>query len=525
MNGMTYVRLFFVSLLAALILSGLSLFTLSRVFDLAAREHRDGLLIFLSESIEWQIHGRTLDDIREHKIEVPRPGHAGRGPEPGGARPPFMQLPPPPPPMTMPNLFGGPPPGFPPEPNFRGVRPPRMPFPGSARTSTWVLSESGEVLSHDDRAFPVEWESLPKPANIHQIAAKEDFFRWHPSFYVVRLDHDPALYFVFREDRQFLWSPLFYTQAAFTFGTVAAALFLALSITFFYLRKKSVEARVVLSRLEKGDLKARFEIHRIDEFSGLMLDFNRMAEEIDRLVTRVRSTEEARRELLQELGHDLRTPLTSLQTSFENLKFHSDRMSPEQRGEVIGMITREIDYFKDLLEKILTLGSLDEPSYRGSTESIDLVKLLQEEIAQRQSATERLQWRLENEAGATSVTGDLHLVKRLFKNAFDNAGRFARREVRVRLLPDDGAVAIHVIDDGPGLSETDLNLYGKRRDQRSRTKRTDAHFSLGLGSVIMKTIADLHGGSLDIRNIESQGGIRGAEVIIRLATVEDKSKS
>ncbi|EQD54194.1 HAMP linker domain protein, partial [mine drainage metagenome] len=113
---------------------------------------------------------------------------------------------------------------------------------------------------------------------------------------------------------------------------MAVSAFAGLLITFVYLRQKSMEAKEILGSLEKGDLKARFPISRLDEFGSLMTDFNRMAQAIEDLVSRVEDTDRARQELLHELGHDLRTPMTSLKASVDTLTAHGDKMSPEQSG-------------------------------------------------------------------------------------------------------------------------------------------------------------------------------------------------
>jgi K+-sensing histidine kinase KdpD len=62
-----------------------------------------------------------------------------------------------------------------------------------------------------------------------------------------------------------------------------------------------------------------------------------------------------------------------------------------------------------------------------------------------------------------------------------------------------------IIDDGPGLSAESMITFGKRREQRQRREKNGHHFSLGLGSVIMKTIAHVHGGDIHMTNTP-QGG-------------------
>ena len=502
MKRKAYFRILILSVVAALVLSAFSLLCLVRLSDYAAEGHRSEFFLFLASSVEREITGLSLSDIREknknHEFD--------------------QQL----------NFFPPPPPGFPPG-AFPRMPPPMIghgPPGGPPHLDFWLVSEEGELLASSEKLpLPTPWQNLEKPHTTHEVTSKQDFFRISPGTFVTKLDHTPAIYLVLRDDFRPFFGPLLFTQAILTFATVAAALFFSLSLTFFYLRRKSHEARAVLLRLEQGDLKARFEIQRFDEFGGLLLDFNRMASEIERLVARVRSVETARKNLLQELGHDLRTPLTSLVTSFEMLKRHFDKMSTHDRDDIFQVLSAEVEYFKDLLEKLMTIASLDEPHYKKSAERIDLTELLEQEIKARQNSGEnKLKWRLISKSNDPSqISGDPHLILRLFKNGLDNAARYAKTEVRVAIATHGEKIGVVISDDGPGLSESDLASFAKRREQRTLREGKGVNYSLGLGSVIMKTIAELHDGQIEVENRFSEAKILGAQLTILLPAFHENA--
>ena len=237
-----------------------------------------------------------------------------------------------------------------------------------------------------------------------------------------------------------------------------------------------------------------------------------MASEIERLVKRLKDTEISRSNLLQELGHDLRTPLTSLNTAFETMREHSDVLSFEERNELFSMIATDIRYFKDLLEKLTLIATIDGPHYKSSTEKIHLSTLLENEIQSRKVATgESLEWKLiVGENSSPVILGDSHLITRLFRNAFDNAARYAREMITIKINDLKDQVEILIQDDGPGLTYETLETFGKRRERRHRKEKGPENFSLGLGSIIMKTIAQVHGGQLEILNLMKSGEIQGA---------------
>lgn len=500
-----YFKIGLVAIVGTILISVVSLLFLNRLSDIAMSAHRDSLFLNMAESIRLQLATLSPEDLAKNDRLISVEWRPFRGPGgPGGPPPPHFGLSMPPPPPRPESMREGPP--GPPRPP-RGVE-------------FWVVNAKGIVEARSTKKpFPVEWSSLPRPQVVREVVSKEDFFRLSPGVFVLQLANEPARFLVISDTSKPPFRTLFGTQAILTFLTTAMAFLFASAFTFFYLRSKSGEASRVLLRLEEGDLKARFEVKKFDEFSGLMNDFNRMAQSIERLVTRVQVTESARKDLLQELGHDLRTPLTSLSVQLETLRFHYGKLSEAERTETFEAVQAEIRYLKELMENLLTIASLDEPHFKATTVSVDLIPLLEQELKSRANRSSSLHWGLDkaDSLGALSVLGDAHLVLRLFKNGLDNAERYAKSEVRVEIEALGDRVQVKIIDDGPGLRDEDLASFGKRRSKRTVRPGASMNFSLGLGSVIMKSIAELHGGEIEIANRSNNKEERqGACLTIRL---------
>lgn len=495
MNRKAFIKIALFSIAIALILSLCSLLFLNRLTAIQASRFRDDFLAFFVPSLEKRLQNLSLQEIRTLNGRIFRHGPPSFGPPPEGLRPP------------------GPPPMMPP--------PPR-PLGGGAGfgPGMWLLTAQGEVIAQrDNEPWTLSWKDLPHPQVSGKAQSREDFFRLKPSISVVKLATPEPLYLVVVEDKRLFLAPLLMTQAVLTASMIVIALVVAMASIFFYLRRKSEEARSVLRRLEQGDLKARFEIKRFDEFGELMLDFNRMAEEIETLVRRIHETETKRKELLQELGHDLRTPLTSLKTNFETLQVHHEKLSVQQKTSMFGILIGEIDYFKDLIEKLMTIASLDEPHYKKSTVHVDIQELLLQEIKARQNAPDnKLTWIFDDSLSVPDrvVLGDAHLIQRLLRNGLDNASRYAETKVFVQLRYEEGKIQVRILDDGPGLDNEALHTFGLRREFQGRRLTKGGHYSLGLGSVIMKTIAELHNGKIQITNHVHDGKKEGAVLSIEL---------
>jgi signal transduction histidine kinase len=96
----------------------------------------------------------------------------------------------------------------------------------------------------------------------------------------------------------------------------------------------------------------------------------------------------------------------------------------------------------------------------------------------------------------------------MVRNGLENAFTYAKNriEVEVRDL-DDRLIEIRIHDDGEGFSPDTLASFGERRDQHRSRKTKDNRISLGLGSVIMKSVATLHGGKITASNSPNGGAV------------------
>ncbi|MEN0058541.1 MAG: histidine kinase dimerization/phospho-acceptor domain-containing protein, partial [Bdellovibrio sp.] len=398
MNHKALIKIAVLGVVLALALSLLSLLFLNRATSTQTAGFRNNFLSFYATSIERQIRDMSLAEVRQ-ATQLLKEDRNFRGPPPpppfGGPPPRDDMMGPPPPRPPFEERKGSVPPPF-----AYGDKEERRPPPpmGGRGPDIWLVSEQGEVLhSRENSEWDLLWADLPRPSQYGEILSKEDFFRLSPTISVIKLNTVTPLYIVTRDKSRDFLAPLLMTQAVLTASMIFVALLVSLAALFFYLRRKSSEARSVLRRLEQGDLKARFEIQRFDEFGELMLDFNRMAEEIEKLVGRIHATESKRKTLLQEISHDLRTPLTSLKANFETLQNHYDRISPQDRNSLFNVLVSEIDYFKELIEKLMTIASLDEPHFKASTEVIELTPLLQQELKTRQDSVDnKISWELQN---------------------------------------------------------------------------------------------------------------------------------
>jgi len=365
----------------------------------------------------------------------------------------------------------------------------------------WVLSARGDVLATNAATPPPPaWLAIPKPKSVHEMSFVIPPFSHFATLILVRLQAAEPTYLLVKPSAASPNKVLANIEIWLFFSGLLSATFTGLLMIVFYLRKTSAEAKQVIAALSANQLDARFSIQRFDKIANLKLDFNAMADEIEQLVQRLQKTETARKNLLQELSHDLRTPLTSLRTSVEMLTAYREQMSAVQQGEFLAVIQSELDYFVRLLEDLFFFADIAEPGYRRALDLINIDALLSTEVQARQLAQPQLRWLLEYSPSSLALVGDTLLLSRLLRNTLDNAAKYAHSQVTVSARIDQNRVEICIADDGPGISPEAIRTFGERRKHRVRQSSSPLDFSLGLGSVVIKTIVELHGAALSIQS-------------------------
>ncbi len=309
-------------------------------------------------------------------------------------------------------------------------------------------------------------------------------------------------------------------------GSLVVSLLLGIGFTiaiiYSSMKKGVSEADKVISEIKSGNLKSRFQVKRKDEFGQAMQRFNTMADEIEKLVHGLKTSEQARTKVLQELAHDLRTPLASLRNLVDTLHSSMDRLDRSTRDELLTLSSKEIDYFERLVEDLLFLAQLTEPDYADHPTTFNLPETIldvAEDCLFMSSQKGKKIELVENLKNQTQMfPGDQHPIKRLVRNAVENAFSFAKSKVTVQLhVLDNQMIRLTIADDGPGFKPNDLNSFGQRNVSRKLNTDSNGRVSLGLGSVVIKTICDVYHGTLSIKNLkDSTGNILGAEIRIEL---------
>jgi len=273
-------------------------------------------------------------------------------------------------------------------------------------------------------------------------------------------------------------------------------LLLALAIVLLALE---LSARIVsplrriaesVNRFGKGDLSARVQCdYRQDEIGVLARSFNSMAGRIETLLT-------AERRLLQDVSHELRSPLARLSFAAELMK---DAAHPEVAAK---RVRREIERLSQLIGSLLEMTSVEgDPSSR-KTRSVLIADLVREIVADCNIEASVRGVRIGSEiASPVLVEGDPELLRRAIENVLRNAIRFAPSNsgISVQVEADSASVTVKVRDFGPGVPE---DMLARIFDPffRVEESRDTATGCVGLGLSIARRAVLLHHGAVTAEN-------------------------
>ena len=385
----------------------------------------------------------------------------------------------------------------------------------------WIVDESGSLLASSSAAgIPGEWRQLQPSERIHEFRyAAVSGASGQGLLGVARLSEKGRL-LVTLEAPQPLFKQLVQRYTGFVVVSAFLGIATILVLVFFYLRHLGRVAERVFGDIQQGKLQSRFPTSRINSMTHVMDHFNRMADELVRLVDTTRAAEKARFTLLRELSHDLRTPIAAIRGLTENLSDYADRLNPQERESLLASARNEIAYLQNLVDDLFFLAEMNEPKYRKNSEEISLAKLLESDIlmlnrlAEQKASGVRFELRVECDPERTLMLADSHLMQRALRNLLDNCSRFARSTTSVTLSCTHKALCITIEDDGPGFP-ADLLSSGAPGESWQPTGAPKK----SLGLEISNHIFGLHAGKLELRNATDERGlVRGAVFVVTFNT-------
>ena len=245
-----------------------------------------------------------------------------------------------------------------------------------------------------------------------------------------------------------------------------------------------------------------------DEIDQLGLQFNQMAERIDQQLEDLAQNDAKRREMVANVSHDLRTPLTSLHGYLETLLLKDETLTAEERRRYLEVATAQSTRLKQLIEELFELAKLDSSETLINIEPFSLTELAHDILHKFKLEAEKrnitIQAHFVNDL--PFAYGDIGLIQRVLDNLIDNALRYTPAGGRITLSLADASdnIVVKVADTGHGIPDDELpHIFD--RFYRLEKNRTASDTNAGLGLSIAKRIIDLHGSTIEAASKLDQG--------------------
>lgn len=297
-------------------------------------------------------------------------------------------------------------------------------------------------------------------------------------------------------------------------GVIVAGLFVALLVgllAFRWITRRTRQLQRAMTRFEASDFRNYLPVadrsgRGGDEISRLARTFDAMAERLVAQLDELEKTDTLRRELVANISHDLRTPLTSLRGFLETLSLKGDRLSEDERRRYLEGAIRQADRLNRLVAGLFELARLDSGTQQLEIEPLTLAELAQDAVQQFRLEAERRGVQLEARVADAPalVEGDVGLLARVLDNLLDNGLRHTPEggRVTVRLAELSNKVVLEVSDTGCGIDADDLPHVFDRLFQRQWRAESNG---AGLGLAIARRIVELHGGTIRVESERGHG--------------------
>lgn len=297
------------------------------------------------------------------------------------------------------------------------------------------------------------------------------------------------------------------------------------SVVFFMLQEKSLRyiAKIssAIQNISEGDLNTTVEVTGDDEFTAMAANLNKMAGDIRRLMDKERESEQTKNELITNVAHDLRTPLTSIIGYLELLSGKVE-LPAEMQKKYIDIAYAKSKRLEKLIEDLFGFTKMNCGKLAMHVSKVDVVKLISQLLEEfyPSFADKNLSYELQSNVPQKIIAADGNLLARLFDNLINNAIKYGAdgKRILVRIQSEERVVTISVTNYGYVIPADELSLIFNKfyRVEQSRYTGTGG---TGLGLAIAKNIVDMHGGTILVTS-----DLNGTVFSVKLKTDFDVNK-
>jgi signal transduction histidine kinase len=214
-----------------------------------------------------------------------------------------------------------------------------------------------------------------------------------------------------------------------------------------------------------------------------------------------------RADFVSLVSHELRSPMAAVIGAARTLQERWRELTADQRQAFLELIGDETARLADLIGDVLDTSRIEAGTFSFTFSDVDLGELLREVVAAADLAQDEVRVTAEVNGTLPRIRGDRNRLHQIVQNLVDNAVKYspAGAEVRVTAETDDGHVRVAVSDMGPGIPLDDQKRIFEKFGRATVEGGTKP--GTGLGLFIARSIAEAHGGSLEVDSTRARGSV------------------
>jgi signal transduction histidine kinase len=263
----------------------------------------------------------------------------------------------------------------------------------------------------------------------------------------------------------------------------------------------------------RGNAQADAQAGAGDEIGVLRNAVQAMRQRIAQQFESLEAGDRQRRELVSNISHDLRTPLSNIQGYVETVLLRGEQLDAPTRAAHLRTALRHVDLLGKRVADLFELSKLDAGRIEPAREVFCLAELLQDVVQNYRLAAQQRGVHLSLAAGShgkARVCADIAMIERVLQNLIDNALRYTAQggDVTLAIEAQGEFMQISVSDTGRGIANEHLpHIFERywRVTDAEEANEADASISSGLGLAIVKRILDLHGSAVRVHSEFKRG--------------------
>ena len=219
-----------------------------------------------------------------------------------------------------------------------------------------------------------------------------------------------------------------------------------------------------------------------------------------------------RADFVSLVSHELRSPMAAVIGAAQTLQGRWRELTADQRQSFLALIGDETSRLANLIGDVLDTSQIEAGTFSFTFSDVDLADLLRDIATAASVGQDEVGVTTHVSSGLPLVRGDRERLRQVLQNLIDNAVKYspAGGEVSVRAEPINGRVRVEVLDNGPGIPLEDQQLIFEKFGRSAASGGTKP--GTGLGLFIARSIAEAHGGSLEVDSALDRGSLFSLEL-------------